>query len=601
MKKNKIFGIGATVLMILVTVIPAVNGIQINGDKNGNNFSNLINKISIHDLKIEIVGEPYAKDGGNLVVDGEEYAIWIINYRIYNKDTEEYTGKPFTAVIPEEDETVIIDWWYEVNIEDGKEKPITIPGEDWIDRSHEIKVSCKENLERYFWDKKIHLECGLAGGQERTPWDNVDIERTWKFWNNKMPTFGQLQGFGEHSKEKIINLNSNGIDLSLPIPKFMENDKYFPRGFNGLKNTIVNGNSDYQGLIDFENLPHSNKDQLGLGDKFHIYDIYEITDDYQIIGGTSDVSSIQEIWDLLERFVDYIFEELPEAWFNHRFGWVNKMTLYRSRILIDLIAFGLFCIKFYEDGMQEFNHIADWLADFIMIIVKTITTGMFPWNDFVVFIEEIPFILADMLELIRIFFEKGYSIIFYAIIEKLCLDFKKLKLLKGEEPWKDPITVYGNVGQLEPGEVVKITTSRGGETEVRENNGEYYINDITSVWMKGDLGIKTNNDPEGYKAFHLCTITCDGSKHKPITTRKFASYCFSGGEIHRIFLLNEESEKDGGGKTKIIDNPISSPNLGLKQKIQENLPLLQYIENLIQHSRLFTMNPNILLNIIFSY
>jgi len=570
MKGKKYYGIGAAILLILVAITPAINGAFLEKEED------VINKYGVatsgYDLEVEIIGDPYALDELPVVIENEEYALFGINYKIHNKDNTKFSGKPLTAVIPEEDDTILIDWWYEVEQDGDKEKPIEIPANGYITRYHKIKVKCSKNYEIYFTDKNIFLECGLAGGQDRNPIDNIDIKRAWKFWSDSdkwMPTFGQLKGFGLHSDKKEITTSFNGNQFSLKIPSFMENDKYFPGGFNGLKNNV------FGKLKDFQNKPHFNKSQLGLGgDTIHIFDVLE-ENDYKLEGGGAGADFIEHIWELLETCVEYVFDTLPEAWYNHRFGWVNEMSLYRSRVIVDVVAFALFCLKFYEEGSTQINGVVSWLADLIAIIAVTLTTGYFPWEAFTALIAKIPQLLTDIVILLEIFFLNGYSLIFYAILEKLFLDLKKLKLLRGEEPWNDNIRIYGNVGQLSEDETVTITC-RDGSDEVEVNNGEYDFT-VSSEYRSGDIGA-------GYRALHLCQVTCDGNadEHEAIKTRIFASYCYSGGEIHRIFNLNDENPGGGGGggvSKELIPEP--SPQIktrfNLKEKIMQCLPLFQNI------------------------
>lgn len=573
MKKNKIFGIGAVVILILVGVAPAFSGSIIKKEENG--LLNIITNLNEYDLTVEIIGDPYAKDTHPIVdKDGNEYALYTIDYSIYNNMDTKFTGNPLTAIYPEENTNYEIDSWYEIELDSqGNVIPIQINGKQHLYRTHDIEVRCISQDEKYFYDKNVYLECGVAGGQEATPGDNVDFKKAWKFWSEKTPTKGQLIGFGEFSKIKNIDTNLGGDTYNLPIPKFMENSHYFSGGFNRLKSKISNE------LNTYENTPHFNKSQLGLGDYNHIYEAFEVTDGYDILGESEGSGIVEEIWSLLEDFTDYIYETLPKAWKNHRFGWLNEMTLYRSRVLIDLIAFGMFCAKFYQDGKEQFNNIGGWFLDLADIIVITLTTLTFPALKFSTLIARIPAVIVDMLDLIDIFFTNGYSLILYAIIEKLCLDMEKLKLYRGTKPWEQTIKLNITVGQFADNEEVWVYC-RGESWKMDYNNQEKTI-ELPAEWMSGDFPLNPNDDEDGYQGGHSCVITVDGSEHRPITTRKFASYCYSGGDVDRIVLLDDE-EPPGPGKSKIIDKPdyTQRPILDiLRKKIIQRFPLLHQLIN----------------------
>ena len=545
-KTKKIFGIGAVMIMILVAFSPALNGSLL--DKKVDKNLKITTSGGKYDLRVEILEEPRAtNENPTADKEGNEYAIYVVNYRIYNQKNEDFAGNPLTAVFPEEDPSHEIDSWYELEFDDkGNVIPMVIKENQYVDREHKIEVKCNIQDEKYFYDKNVYLECGVSGGQEATPLDNVDFERSWKFWNDNMPTKGQLIGFGEFSRKTTINTNLNGETYSLPIPKFMQNDKYFPGGFSKLKDRVINN------LHAFENFPHFNKSKLGLGDNNHIYEVFDVTDDYQILQNSEGANIVEEIWELLESCVDYVFETLPTSWNNHRFGWLREMTLYRSRVLVDLIAFGMFCAKFYEDGKEQFNNLAEWLVDLIEIIVISITTFSFPVAKFTELIGKIPIVISDVVELIGIFFENGYSVLLYAIFEKLCLDLEKMKIYRGQKPWEEDITLMLTVCQLDDDEDVTFEC-RGVEGDIDYNCQQKTI-PLPSEWMSGDFPLNPKDETDGYQGAHLCQITIEGSEHKTIKTKKFASYCYSGGEIHRIVNLDDE-EPPGGGKSKNMDEP----------------------------------------------
>ena len=566
---KKCFGIGAVFLLLLISCTSVINGMTVEN----NLFNTILSTGDSQDLKIEIIEKPYSLDVPFVDDNGNEYALYRVKYEIYNNKNVKFTGKPLTAILSGNG-LYEIDSWYEINFnERDREIPITIGAGKSIIREYDIKVECEKNEEQYFLDEDIIIECGIAGCEDENPIDNYDKKRIWKFWSDNeewMPTLGQLKGFGIHSDKIEITSSINGKILNFKVPQYMKNEKYFSCGFDGLVNKVS------EKLDVFSNLPHVNRSQLGLEEgNFHVFNFDDSTGEFEFIVEGEGVDAIERIWLLLETSVEYVFTELPTAWYNHRFGWLNDMALNQSRILIDTIAFGMFCLKFYEDGSQQFQTINNWLGNLIKIIADTIITGTIPWSDFLDLIADIPELIEDILDLIEIFFNEKYDLIFYAILEKLCLDFKRLKFLKGMEPWKDDIRIYGNVGQLKEGEKAEISTSRGGYDSIIVNNDDYEIV-VSSEYKMGDIG-------NGYKAMHLCQIVCDGTAEgrKSIKTRKYSSYCFSGGEIHRFFLLNEESPIDKS-KTKETQE-ISKPKTQLNfiEKIQQKFTAIQGFKNVI--------------------
>jgi len=560
MIRKKIFGIGAVILMILVAMTPVISGMQLNDERRNENNCILIS--GGYDLKVTITNGPYLASDEPIESDGKTYSLYYIEYVISNVGNAKYKGVPSTYVMPENGpEGKVIDYWYEYKNEEAK-TPITLEKGASISRNRKIKVelSNDEDIdeEKYFINKNIRLESGISGGNEINPEDNVDAKKSWKFWRDSgkwMPTRRQLIGFGENSKGTKLNTVLNGNRVSFNIPSFMFDSNYFPGGFNKLKNRL------FSDLNNDKFKQHFNQSQLGLGEgQFHLK-----TDGYNIINGNENTKIIEEIWDLLEKSVEYIFNTLPETWNNHRLGWVNQMTLYRSRILIDLVAFGMFCMAFYIDGKEYFDSIADWFSDLVEIIVQTITTGVFPMLKFDAFLAKIPKILSDILNLIKIFFTEGYSIILYAIFEKTNLDIEKIRMLKGEKPWEAGIRVYGKVGQMKNDEVAKVSC-RGEYEKVKTNNGEYSF-EVPSEHIDGDLG-------KDYKGLHLCKVTCDGDKHENnIVTKSIASYCFSGGEVYRYFLLDD----DDGSRSRTKNTTYSN----FFQDIIQKFPAIRQLVKLL--------------------
>jgi hypothetical protein len=585
MNIRKIFGIGAVILLLLVGITPAINALEL--EKKANKIEEL-NLSASSNLRVEITDNIELVSDYPIRLDedsDEEFSEYKVKYNIINKGINIYVGMPLTVVTPEEDEKQIIDYWYETIKKGDEQTDIVIKPGEVLTREANIKVSCNKDHEKYFVDKNIYLETGVSGLQDYQRSPLADEKYVWKFYKeNKewMPTIGQIQGFGtlSSSVEFTKDLDGDGVGEVFNVSSFMTKEAYFKGGFDGLINYILSL------LGDKENLPHMTKEALGLGEgQLHLNEIYEINDDYEIINGLPGLDIIEELWRFLEDIVDYIFITLPETFKNHRLGWLNEMTIYRSRIMIDLIVLGMFCLKFYEDGKTEFNLIGSWVATFIEIIMKTITTGAFPGALFTTWIAEIPAVILSVGKLVEIFFLHGYSVLLYAIFEKLVIDIEKLKEYKGTTPWFEDIYVNGKVGQLREGETAALSayreTTNPIKTEVTENNGDYEFY-VSSKWQAGDLGRETTPTDEynGWKVMHRVLVTCDGDNkdHKPVTTRKFASYCFSGGNIYTYFQLDDQQVPgDIPGTRNRINNRFEFLN-----RFFSNFPFFQQLLKIIQ-------------------
>ena len=83
MKKNKIFGIGMALIMVLVAIIPATNGLKAIKEENTDE-KNIITNSDGWDLKAFIEDCEYV---GPTVVNGKECAIWEVKYKVKNIGT----------------------------------------------------------------------------------------------------------------------------------------------------------------------------------------------------------------------------------------------------------------------------------------------------------------------------------------------------------------------------------------------------------------------------------------------------------------------------------------------------------------------------------
>jgi len=480
MKKNKIFGIGATILMILVAVIPAVNGIQIDRDKtNENKFENFNEN---YDLEVTINSGPDLISNEPRTIDGEKYSIYHVEYTIANVgDTIYPGGEPLTEVKvqkdkDEPDSIIVIDDWHEdFNL------PIAVGGVR--KRSHDIKVRTSNNpnvdYERYFADHEITLQCDSGGGDSYW-FNNFDIKRIFNFWRKDegfIPTTGQVLGTTPFSYEEYTK-EINGVEYTIPV-----------------SSKILTAGLSLKDLIDL---------------------IKSI--------------NVDLIREELEDLIDFLWKEVPSHFKNHRLGYVSNVTYYMSMISVEILFILLRFGEFLAATWDDFKIIAEWIIDVCTFFSVLISTGTPSAALAAKMTDEPGKVINAFINIVSAAVLWGGKIL--DGIDALNETITEYLDWRAKKPWLNDIRLYGRVDQLIDGEEIAVSCKNGGQQTIKiPENGR---TDDDMAWFDFDSNIDPNDYP---KRAHDCTLTVRGNKHnKDLSTIPLLSYCFSGGEVYHRFV-----------------------------------------------------------------
>jgi len=492
MKKNKIFGIGATVLMILVTVIPAVNGMNLNIEKI-NDFKNTNQK---YDLEVTITSVNLISNEPR-TIDGKKYSIYRVDYKIENVGKAIYpSGKPLTEVLIQKDKDdpnsmVVIDDWHE----DFK-LPIAVGG--GRERSKDIEVRSSNNADidydRYFADHEITLHCDSGGGEGYWP-NNFDTRRIFNFWRNEerfMPTTGQVLGttpfrYEEYTKE------INGVKYTVPV-----------------SSKILTADFSLDDLID--------------------------------IIKSINVDLIRE---KLEELINFLWKEVPTHFKNHRLGYVSNVTYYMSMVSVEVLFILLRFGEFLAATWDDFKVIAQWIRDVATFFSVLISTGTPSAVLAAKMIDEPGKVINALTNITSAAVIWGGKIL--DGMDALTETLNKWMDWRATKPWLDKIRIYGRVDELVDGETIDVNCKNGGHQTIKIPKNGRHDDDI--AWFDFNSNIDPNDHP---KRAHDCTITVTGNEHdKDISTISLLSYCFSGGEVYHRFVTWPTKAKNINSKINL--------------------------------------------------
>lgn len=144
------------VLLLLVTIIPAVSSVKINTIEKTNNDG--------CDLKIEILTPPYLVTREPIKIDGDLCTRWEIKYRITNNYDKRIISKPSVKVLTTDGTERVIDSWY---------VDINLAPKQSIDCVHMFYAEISEDLnideERYVAELKYDFQ-QLKEWKSKEPW-----------------------------------------------------------------------------------------------------------------------------------------------------------------------------------------------------------------------------------------------------------------------------------------------------------------------------------------------------------------------------------------------------------------------------------------------
>ena len=224
MKRKKLFGIGAVVLMLLVAIIPAIDGMQLNTEKE--NEKNPLG-MGNGDWDLALIMPYYgcrfktfrSRPPDSIGYDTVEY---ILIYTVKNVGNEQFDADSISLRFFTED-----DKYYRL-LSINLEKPL-VPGESIYEEIEFELLSSDdpdEDKEKYLAGKKVRIEFTVS--YDNNP-DNDFAEGFAKFWLDKnedpdyAPTRTQVCVSAPHSYEKIEHDEIPGLyypkifELDLPV------------------------------------------------------------------------------------------------------------------------------------------------------------------------------------------------------------------------------------------------------------------------------------------------------------------------------------------------------------------------------------------------
>lgn len=208
MKKNKIFGIGAVVLMLLVAMIPAFNAAQLDTEKNI-----FCTNTEGWDIKFTIESDPEFISYN----EKNDRVTYSVSYIIENVGEGVYEGILNTELTQKGKDWVIAEWDHATD-----EDPLVLAPGEVLPKTKEFTISSKE--EYLIAGNDISLKCGLfdvSGGEDPGNGNNVD-HGFGNFWTNGfVDTKCHLQKSLPHEKwiKKYETLNIGGVEIELPVFK----------------------------------------------------------------------------------------------------------------------------------------------------------------------------------------------------------------------------------------------------------------------------------------------------------------------------------------------------------------------------------------------
>ena len=545
MRRKKFFGIGASVIMLLVVFIPAVNSTNINNSETSNLGGG---------VQLEILDGPYLKQRKPITKDtsGKLCTLWGVEYEIVNFGNKRIRSKPIMKVVTnDEEERVVASWSIDLNLDpnggrfyDKRDIYINIE-ELGTDKVDEGDVA----------DKLVKLEClGMDSGP------SPDVKRAVKFWKY----------------DKFYGPTLNQIAACLPRNDF----------------TTING----QRIIDIAKLYEKDNRVVGFRCKGKTIQDVINSNEFKSLKSWSE-KQIWEDWngfmELLKQFIekfedvmDLFWEDLPNELNNQRFGWTKNLSRYFINIVVGITLFLLVAgsAAYTIVEMPEFVYLLGWinkwgsLFNAIKNKEKEIINqliGELLGIDVLTKVIQYAYGLLLILEIVG-----GIELFLFA---KIKYDIEQLKDWRSREPWSAPVTIYGRVDYVIDGETVTIECRDVKKSYTEKEDGE-----------DGSIEYNFTVDAEcPYKLPKMYRIKVSGShpdhKGKDLETWGILSYCYSGGKVHKWF--QNEGWKKKARSQELTYQPTLLRNLINKlSKIFENSLINEIIKKLTNNSPLTSLS-----------
>ena len=552
MKKKKLFGIGAVVLMISIAFIPITNGTQINTGENENKI-NILNMNNSCDLELTVIQKPkiLIDQSPKITGEGEDaevYSVYQIKYEIKNNYYYPYDDYTITYIADTENPNHwLYSWEDELDLEPGETETFT--------KTFDVICSLDENLdmEHYFTDQQVLIETLSGGPADINSSNNFKVENVVNYFDTDEDdaTTSQLFASAPNRDEtKTKTIGNVEVDYEI-ISELHEKDNVLSC-FRSRGKTL----EDYINTDEFQNI----KDWA----------------EAQPLGVLEDLwAVIEQFLNNFSNFMDFFWYNFTESWHNHRFGWVKDFTRYFIPIVVEAalaVLVGASCV-WTISTTAAFGAVTTWItAGFAILnalavgnpITDAMLDAFFGAVAVTAALTALTFILGEIIVC--------GGIEAFLLGKILKYDIPRLQDWAGQAPWMDDIRIYGTVYFVCNSEKITVECRTSSTNETAPDKGDNKHKIAYSFYTPAKIsGEKTYFTPK------KCKITVSGNhpKHegKDLTNWPYIfSYCFPGGEVYKVF--QDPRWIKIRDRSALINNPMLRNLILRLLEIFEDRPLL---------------------------
>lgn len=312
----------------------------------------------------------------------------------------------------------------------------------------------------------------------------------------------------------LIQLSDNHIDL---IDTYLSNISN-PTSKNKIENML--------------------EEVLSEENKLNVKNFVNMLEEY----GFEKVYNNEQTTELTDDFFMFLLEMIQD-----RLGWVYDFYQKTSNIIYD--AQNLWNDKdLPKEIIDEINTLIEQLKELQVLLTylveKQYIAFLKAWSPGI--------IIQDLTEIITTIESLATNIgILVGDIQRFIFDVSDFISWFSNEPWKQPIHIYGQVMKGIFG-VANISVSCYGESSITDSEGyfDFYVNCTP-----------TNDSipPDSYYGLHQYIVSIDHNTEEKKSPDEL-SYVFSDGGIYWLFILNNNRSTD----QTLLDNPIMFTNCNVE-------------------------------------